>query len=391
MGLRGRIMLSFTDMEIAKKAALFETENGTEGFLAVEADAGLDIHTAVATMFGDYAELLRRHSLDEDSEVFVRFHLSDIANQAGFLRAFLNDRHADTFYSLIGQPPASGSKIAMTAYHIKGANPFGKTKQPGEGLAVDHNGYTSLWTKSLPRMPGRPEEQTREIFDGLSQTVGALGGDLRNNVIRTWIYIRDIDMNYRAFADSRGSFFAGAGMDENGHTIASTGIEGSSENLQAYVAMESLAVFGLEPGQIRYMSAPEHMCSTHRYNVTFERGTKVAYGDRTHYFISGTASIDKEGEVVHPCDVERQALRCLENISALLSEQGAGLPDLKALNVYVRDFSDAGRLSALLRETLPGGIPYVIVLGAICRPSWLIEIDGLAVTAEHDEEFRAYC
>ena len=52
----------------------------------------------------------------------------------------------------------------------------------------------------------------------------------------------------------------------------------------------------------------------------FERGTSVEYGDRRHLFISGTASIDHRGEVVHVGDVREQTRRMWENVEKLLEE-----------------------------------------------------------------------
>ncbi len=112
--------------------------------------------------------------------------------------------------------------------------------------------------------------------------------------------------------------------------------------------------------------------------MTFERGTRVAYGDRAHCLISGTASIDAAGRVVHRGDVARQLDRALENVAALLADGGAGLDDLTHLLVYLRDPADHARVLAYLDERLPD-LPTVILHGPVCRPEWLIEVEGVAV------------
>ncbi len=139
------------------------------------------------------------------------------------------------------------------------------------------------------------------------------------------------------------------------------------------------------------MSAPGHMCPPHKYNVAFERGVKITFGDRTHYHISGTASIDTEGRVLYPGDVERQAERALENINALLNCHGAGIKDLKMMGIYLRNRVDFARISSFLDDNLPEGLPYVLAQGAVCRPEWLIEMDGIAVSSSGDERFRPFC
>ena len=109
--------------------------------------------------------------------------------------------------------------------------------------------------------------------------------------------------------------------------------------------MDSLGIAGLEPGQVRYMEAPDYLSPTHVYRVTFERGVRIVYGDRSHYFLSGTASIDAEGNIVHPGDVVGQTARTLENMSALMERSGESPSDLKQAVVYLRDWVGPGKRS----------------------------------------------
>ena len=56
--------------------------------------------------------------------------------------------------------------------------------------------------------------------------------------------------------------------------------------------MDAYSLLGLQPEQVSYLNDFDRLCATKDYDVTFERGTRIAYADRTHHFISGTASID---------------------------------------------------------------------------------------------------
>jgi enamine deaminase RidA (YjgF/YER057c/UK114 family) len=120
-----------------------------------------------------------------------------------------------------------------------------------------------------------------------------------------------------------------------------------------------------------------------RLRVTFERGTRIAYADRAHHFISGTASIDGSGEVVHLGDVRRQLERTLANVDALLRSGGAQIENMTHFLVYLRDPSDYAIVKNYLAERFPE-IPRLILRGAVCRPEWLIEIEGIAI-APHDD------
>ncbi len=152
---------------------------------------------------------------------------------------------------------------------------------------------------------------------------------------------------------------------------------------------DAYSVPGLEPAQVSYLDAPERIGATYDYGVAFERCTRLAYADRAHFLLSGTASIDPAGNVVHPGDVDRQLERALANVDALLSAGGAGLADLMHLTAYVRDAADAERVRDALAALLPG-LPCLLVLAPVCRPEWLVEVEGVAIARRDDPALPAF-
>ncbi len=121
--------------------------------------------------------------------------------------------------------------------------------------------------------------------------------------------------------------------------------------------------------------------------MTFERGTAIQYGDRRHLLISGTASINNRGEVIHLGDVKAQAARMLENIETLLKEGGATLDDIAQSIVYLRDVADYEIVHQYLEERLPN-VPRAITLAPVCRPAWLIEMECIAIIPDADPRFN---
>ncbi len=111
--------------------------------------------------------------------------------------------------------------------------------------------------------------------------------------------------------------------------------------------------------------------------MTFERGTAISYRDRRHVFISGTASIDPQGRILHPDDIGRQLARTLDNIAALLSAAGATLRDVQVFIAYVRQPADLALVRQGLREAC-GDVPAEVFVAPICRRGWLVEIEALA-------------
>ena len=130
--------------------------------------------------------------------------------------------------------------------------------------------------------------------------------------------------------------------------------------------------------QINYLNALRFLCPTVNYNVTFERGTQITYGDRSHYYISGTASIDSKGNILYLNSVIRQAQRILININELLKSKNSSINEMKLFIIYLRDFSDYECVKNFF-SNMNMNIPYLIVRAPVCRPGWLIEIEGIAI------------
>ena len=115
----------------------------------------------------------------------------------------------------------------------------------------------------------------------------------------------------------------------------------------------------------------------------------MEYGDRDHIFISGTASINNKGEVVHVGDIVQQTKRMWENVEALLKEGGADFQDVMQIIVYLRDTADYEVVKALFADRFPY-IPTVLTLAPVCRPTWLVEMECMAVKENQHEKFRKF-
>jgi enamine deaminase RidA (YjgF/YER057c/UK114 family) len=370
--------------------ATLETAGGSEYFLTAESPPDLDLAASWKALSASYHHALRDAGLDLDCEVFVRLHVSDALNQISQLRDTLGLRGAGGLVSIVGQSPLQHNKIALEAYHVRGRRPCRRRCYPGGQLVVEHGSYQMVWGAFHTRAAGSSAAQTTDLLRQLEGLVASHSGSVCDDVLRTWFFVRDIDTHYQGLVEARRELFARWGMTADTHYVSSTGIAGEMSRYDEVVAMDALLEFGLHPAQIRFLAAESHLCPTHRYGVTFERGTRVIYGDRTHHLISGTASIDKEGNILHPGELDRQVERTLENIEALLSSQGAHLPDLKQAVVYLRDPSDGARVRRLLASLLPHTVPFIVVEGRVCRAGWLVEIEGIGGIPSGDERFADY-
>jgi enamine deaminase RidA (YjgF/YER057c/UK114 family) len=359
-----------------------------EFFFLVDAHPDQPFEKQVLQLEREYDSALSSRGLSPDTVVYRRFFLSDAANQIEVLKKshlFADpEGRIHAAISVIQQPPVRSSKVAVLAYHVDSKK--GMTKIPGgeHSLLVRRNGTSQLWFTNLQESETTEEfarssyRQTDFLFQSLLDQLAAHKATLKDNTIRTWVYVRDVDRNYKGMVDRRRELFSDQGLTSQTHFISSTGIEGCTASPHALVTMDALSLLGVQSRQIRFLHAPQNLCNTIRYNVTFERGTMVSYRDRAHLYISGTASIDKDGHVVHEGDVLLQTRRTLENIRALLADGAAELKDMMYWIVYIRDFSDAHTVAAYL-DSLPEKVPYLLLHAPVCRPQWLIEIEGQAV------------
>lgn len=314
--------------------------------------------------------------------VFKRYFLSDAANQADDVIA---SDMSDCAKSIIEQAPLDGTKIALWVYLMTDVT----TRQTDSGLfQASHGSYCHLWNASAYNLAANSEHQMRLLFNEYVMQLAHEECTLADNCIRTWLFVNDIDLNYGGVVRARNQVFFTQGLTPNTHFIASTGIGGRQQDPNVLAQMDNYAVKGISKEQVHYLYASTHLNRTSDYGVSFERGTYVDYGDRRHVFISGTASIDNKGRIVHPKDVVQQTHRMWENVEALLAEAGCSYDEVGVMVVYLRDSSDYAVVSKLYEERFPDK-PYVIVLAPVCRSGWLVEMECMAVKAQQNDAFPA--
>ena len=294
---------------------------------------------------------------------YIKVFLSDIQNQyEPLFTSELYKTFANKALTIVGQPPLNGSKISLL---IITANEQQKQLLHALRLTDEEAGTENVY------------EQTLRIFEMYIDAAKVARTEMKIHLVRTWIYVADIDTNYSSVVKARNDIFSRHGLTPETHFIASTGIGGYSAIRQAKVAIDFLTYPDIKEHDKKYLQALNHLNPTHEYGVAFERGTRVNLGDEQEYFISGTASIDKNGSVLHIGDVKAQAIRLLDNIEALLKDGEATLEDVNYFVIYLRDPSDYSIVDEYMQNRFPR-TPRVIVYAKICRPEWLIEMECTA-------------
>lgn len=324
-----------------------------------------------------------RQSVGLGELLFSRSYLSDVANQ-------LPVWQQDSLYthylragavSYIEQPQAAGAKISLWVWFVKD-EPLVKSGTPEQLTA--RLGHDILYFQSVrltaQEVAGRDGAgQTEYALEKHARWLEQMGLSLKDHCLRTWLFVRDIDRHYASVVEGRNRVFAREGLTRDTHYIASTGIGGDTGMAGAVVAVDFLSG-RLSAGNIHQLQATDYLNPTYEYGVAFERGTSFSLGTERIHLLSGTASIDRHGQCLHRGDVMAQCERLLINMEQLLRDDCATLDDLRHIVIYLRDMADVRSVDGYFRHRFPH-LSFTMVMGRVCRPEWLVEVEGIAVTS----------
>lgn len=369
--LKLMLYTSLTERDILIRTGRFQPDGGAghaESFSVLTPTDALEPFEVQLELLVDN---IRKLITAEGSSVMIRFFLSDPANQSVMLRERFD---FGCPVSIIGQAPLNGTKAGAMVWCRKGAV---SCRVNDRMYKVSEGGVDEFWyTGGLSDRDGS-YSQTVSLLSDLSSELEAQGLTLEENCVRTWLFVQDIDVNYKGVVDGRNTVFDLHGLTPDNHFIASTGIEGRMENHHNRVMLDAVAVSG-SGITVKYLYGESHLNRTSQYGVRFERGTVVERSDRRYVYISGTASIDNKGKILHEGDIVRQTGRMIENVEVLLAEAGCGFSEVAPMIVYLRDTADYAVVNRMFDERFPH-CPRIIVQAPVCRPGWLVEMECIAV------------
>ena len=230
---------------------------------------------------------------------------------------------------------------------------------------------------------GGIEQAARAVYDAAIELVRSSGFP---HFLRMWNYIPDINHEerrlerYKSFCIGRHGAFESKGLT-SGSLPAATGVGSRSRELLVYF------LAAREPGsQVenpRQVSAFNYPPRYGPKSPAFSRAVTKRWGDDTHLYISGTASIVGH-ESRHGDDLASQLFETLDNMESLIrrahEKRGVGIStiaDLSLLKVYVRRGHDTGRVREHIRARVGESVPSVYLKGDLCRSDLLLELEGL--------------
>jgi enamine deaminase RidA (YjgF/YER057c/UK114 family) len=341
----------------------------------------------------------------EASVVMQTVFLHHLANQADcrrMMREFYGKDLPATAY--VVQPPCDGNLLSIEAWGLKGSKDQLGIERAGEMVLARHRGMTWAYLSNIRGETVADSVYARSVSAFHSACVRLSDAGLHfDDVVRTWLYLgnitgaerhttRYLELN-RARTDfyRDRTFLAGLLPKEWKRPVfpASTGI-GMKGN---EVAIGGIAIQSERPDVVLFpLENPKQTAAydyAHEYgpdSPKFARAMALVAGESVTTFVSGTASITAS-DTRHADNFERQTQQTLDNIEVLISPDnfrqhgfpgmGAKLDDLALARVYLKRPEDYPQARAICQDRL-GKLPTIYVVGDICRPELLVEIEAVA-------------
>jgi enamine deaminase RidA (YjgF/YER057c/UK114 family) len=118
---------------------------------------------------------------------------------------------------------------------------------------------------------------------------------------------------------------------------------------------------------------------------SFSRGMRIDLNGLVILLISGTASIDEQGNSIHIGDFRAQTRRTFQNITALLESEEATWKDIVRTTCYLRDIErdyaafNEERTAFYAEQDLDPLPASTGIQAILCRPELLVEIEAIAM------------
>jgi len=213
-------------------------------------------------------------------------------------------------------------------------------------------------------------DQTLDVLQTIQNVLSSVGMDFRH-VVRTWFYNDRILDWYAEFNAARSTFFQRHGI---ALMPASTGI-GVANSAGAALVAKAIAVLPKSPGiAIRRVDSPLQNEAS-KYGSAFSRALEVADPAARVLYISGTASIEANGQTAHVGNASKQIEKTLEVVEAILARNAMSLSDTVRAIGYFRHSEHIPLWHDYCRARKMPPLPILLTECDICRDNLLFEIE----------------
>ena len=253
-------------------------------------------------------------------------------------------------------------------------------KKTGRVICLPGRTYLSLSCITAPEFEQASDQAWSMLRKG-EFLIKKFNGDFLS-VPRTWIWIDDILSWYEQFNQIRNDFFSKCGIlgDNTKQSMpASTGIGLAPAN-GCKIAMDLTAV--IEPANsIRYAPVTEKQQSAYDYGSAFSRASEAITPAGKTVFISGTASIDADGNTTNIDDAHAQITTTIENVQTALKDMDCADEDVVQIMAYCKT-TEVKKVFNDIKDKFDW--PWITIICDICRDDLLFEIEATAIHQQNE-------
>lgn len=341
----------------------------TQLYLRAWSVGGGDIAAQVREIYANMHRLLLEHGAGKRDIVTQKAFFSNLDDQIEIFReigeAFFREGECDfpaTTY--IQQPPCPSDTLCELQARVIFASggegievrTLAGVNSPAAGKVVSYRDYDQVFLQSLTGsqrddMSGLTAQLESALIQ--AEVLLAQGNMTFRDVVRTWIYLADVEADNGAVEQVRGRFF---NSREAQCPASSSGIQSGILPHDQKVGLDLYAVRGRPPVQVETVQAPMAEENT-ASGSAFACGTTVTQEDRVVAYVSGVANGRDQGTSF----VERQMMRALMKMEGLLNDCGGGTSDIVRATTCLREPEHFPIFRAISAECgLPGDIPHTV-------------------------------
>lgn len=231
------------------------------------------------------------------------------------------------------------------------------------------------------------EYEFNRLFHNLDKMLNHVGFQI-TDLIRTWIYMPQLFEVYKTLNVERTNAFKNFNINKKNKKVgfpASTGIKGEAISGNA-VTLDAIAV--KTKGSYPVLT-PMHnpmQSEAYAYGSDFSRGYVIDWPGYQVLHLSGTASIDENGNSVFIDNPKKQIEYTLESFLKLLNQYGSDFQNIAHACVFFKNRSYKKLFEEVLCNRGWSEFPCMYLEADVCREDLLFEIDGIAVVEKNSPE-----
>ncbi|MGA7838225.1 MAG: hypothetical protein WB996_09675 [Ignavibacteriaceae bacterium] len=226
-----------------------------------------------------------------------------------------------------------------------------------------------------PEIPSK-ELGTSAVFHLIESTLEKVNMNF-TNVVRTWFYLDDLLNWYREFNIERTNYFNSRNVF-NTLIPASTGIGVANIDSRHLLS----AAFAVKPksGRVKIKAVPSPLqCPAVDYKSSFSRAVEIEHPNYTNLIISGSASIDLDGQSTNIGDTYKQIELTMDVVYGILNSRGMNWGNVTKAIAYFKNRNDIEYYYNYCDRNNILSMPLVMIEADVCRQELLFEIEMDAI------------